>query len=128
VPPAYNSNPKHRNNSPQGSQWTITTADEYICFASADRAGWLLPAEGWGLHLVAGTPDYLGIGVDRSRRLFLAKFVASTSPPTWHGYPADHEMHQQDIPHPKILDKWLQSKTLTAPKIRKLGKGQPCRL
>jgi hypothetical protein len=127
--PSYLPNPKHRDKSPNKSQWTITVADELVCFREADQRAWLLVDEGWGLHLTAGLPAYLGVAaVDQTRKLFIAKFVVSHVPPVWHGYPADPQSNEQDIPGEVILGRWLDSGLLPASKIRKVGKKQACRL
>ena len=127
-PPPYVVNPKHRNNSSQGSQWTITPTEEQQCFGASYEYGWLLGAVGWGLHFSNDVIDYLGVAVDRSRRLFVAKFVVNNSPVVWHGYPADPEKNVQDIPHEDVLNMWLGADLLSAAKIRKIGRQQPCRL
>jgi hypothetical protein len=119
---------KHRNNTPQGSQWTITVPDEHACFFASGQHGWLRDAVGWGLHFLNNVPDYLGIAIDRQRRLFVAKFVAGNEPVEWHGYPADPEKNVQDIPREDILKMWQEADVLSAAKIRKILRGQPCRL
>jgi hypothetical protein len=128
VPHQYAVNPKHRNGSPDGSQWTIPPIEEHACFQTAEIAGWLLGDKGWGLHLVAETPAYLGVAVDGGRLLFVAKFVAGAAPVVWHGYPADPEKRTHDIPEEHVLQHWLVLNLLSKPKIRKLGRGQACRL
>ncbi len=129
MPAVYVVNQKHRNqNTSYGSQWTITPAEEQQCLVASGQCGWILDVVGWGLHFSDDVLSYLGVTVDRTRRLFVAKFVASSAPVVWHGYPADPEKNIQDIPHEKILGLWLNASVLSAAKIRKLGRGQPCRL
>ena len=81
----YQPNPKHRNGHQTGSQWTIPEVAEIDSFRLAEERGWLLSDVGWGLHFVGNSAAYLGLAVDRERRLFLAKFVSSANPPIWHG-------------------------------------------
>ena len=124
----YLHNSVHRNRTPRKSQWTINETAELGSFQMALNQNWLLPQEGWGLHFENGNPAYLGLAQDHTTRVFVAKFVDRGNRNTWHGYPADHQKNNQDIPTVEILDKWLNRKVLPAPKIRKLAKGQPCGL
>lgn len=124
----YRLNPDHRNGTGGKSQWTIPPPDEVRCFRQADDRAWLSVNVGWGLHMPDGGPQFLGISEDRSRALFVAKFVASEAPVAWHGYPADHQRHPQDIPAPSVLKAWLDLDLLNPAKIRKLSRGQPCSL
>jgi len=81
----------------------------------------------WGLHLASRMLGYLGEGAS-GRRLFVGKFLASYGFPIWHGYPADHVAHSQDIPPDPVLQAWSQSGLITASKMRKLARGRPCNL
>jgi hypothetical protein len=126
--PAYVVNVQHRNSNPNKSQWVITPDQERAVFLRAHESGWLLPTVGWGLHVLEGAATYLGLSTDRERQLVVAKFVGGQSPIDWHGYPADHEVHPQDIPEEFVLDRWLSQGVLPAPKVRKIGKAQRCRL
>jgi hypothetical protein len=124
----YQPSPLHRNNAPTKSQWTISEADERTAFETAEHKGWLIPSEGWGLHLRGDRPSYLGLAQDRARELFIAKFVGSGTPIVWHGYPADHQLHRQDVPPELVLNKWMQLALVPPAKIRKIAKAQRCRL
>jgi hypothetical protein len=63
------------------------------------------------------------------RQLFIAKFVDSNKNDQWHGYPADPcGNKQQDIPPETVLNIWLQEQYLRPSIIRKLTKGQKCKL
>ena len=86
----------------------------------AHRNGWL------GSSLCAGKPDYLGVARDHITRVFVAKFTGDEN--VWHGYPADHRGSHRDIPIELVLDGWMRGGLLTPAKIRKLIRGQPCRL
>jgi len=79
-----------------------------------------------GLHLPAGKPDYLGVAQDHEAIVFVAKFTEDQD--VWHGYPADHRRKHGDIPTEPVLDGWMRDGLLTPANIRKLTRGQPCRL
>lgn len=125
---AYHCHPDHRNGNLNKSQWTITQVQELDAFRYAEANKWLDGAKGWGLHLVNGAAQYLGISVSRVTQLFVAEFVAGNAPVLWHGYPANHQAHAQDIPHAQVLKDWMKLNLVAAPKIRKLMRGQPCSL
>lgn len=121
----------HRNGNPHKSQWTIIEADERTCFHRSRRA-WGNPAYCcWGLHLVNEQAEYLGMSkraASEQRRLFIAKFVDGNRNGKWHGYPADHVANQQDIPPEIVLGSWLRQGHLPTAVIRKVLRGQKCRL
>lgn len=124
----YGSHPHHRDGNHNKSQWRITVAQEEVTFTRSIDAKWLGEREGWGLHIVNKAVDYLGVAQDHYTQLFLAKFVDGAGTSEWHGYPANHVQHVQDIPDAKLLREWLEKNTLPRRKIRKLAKGQPCDL
>jgi hypothetical protein len=85
----------------------------------------------WGLHFRDELVSYLGVtksAAPEKRRLFVAKFIDNNGNNRWHGYPADHVLNQQDIPPENILGNWLENQYLRTATIRKLSKGQKCRL
>lgn len=114
----------HRDGTKKKSQWTITKAEELICFQTAHDRAWLLPAKGWGLHFVDSEPDYLGVAQDHITRVLIAKFQENQG--NWHGYPADYQRNNQDIPDISIQRKWIENGILPLQKIRKIGKKQLC--
>ena len=118
--------PQHRNQMSGKSQWSISHSQESACFGAAHSKGWTDAIKGWGLHYYNGGVDYLGFGQDHTTNVFIAKFVGNQG--VWHGYPADHQRNQQDIPSERVRRMWLQNGVLTAAKVRKITKGQPCRL
>ncbi len=126
----YVINRHHRNGNVSKSQWTISEAEETGCFNHAKDQGWIFPQmeRGWGLHIADTRPSWLGIAQDRATRLFIAKFVGNVSLGEWHGYPADYRRNNQDIPDEDVLRRWLSVDALSASKIRKIAKGQPCNL
>lgn len=123
----YSVNPHHRNGNVNKSQWTISEADEIRSFELASANGWLLAEKGWSLHFVDLTATWLGVAKDRTTQLFVAKFVGGQEI-DWHGYPADYRNNNHDIPEEAILRSWLTQKHLSAAKVRKIAKGQPCSL
>jgi hypothetical protein len=126
--PKYIHNNEHRNHSSSKSQWTITTQEEYDSFTASQNQSWYIGDIGWGLYFIGQAINYLGISQNRQQRLFIAKFIQNHSPVFWHGYPADHMIHNQDIPPNDILFKWQTIGILELSKIRKLSRGQPCNL
>jgi hypothetical protein len=124
----YLHHPDHRNATHGKSQWTITKQEELASFHVAHSSGWITGVSGWGLYTPAGVPEWLGTAQDHVRRVFLAKFVSSSTPVTWHGYPADHQVNAQDIPNERILNDWLTKGLFRPAKLRKLARGQACGL
>jgi len=124
----YVPNPEHRNQNVAKSQWTIPVLDEHQCFDEAGTQGWLDATRGWGLHRPSGVPENLGVGVDRSQSLFLAKFVRGRDGDPWHGYPADPQRYHQDVPASRVCRAWLDQTLLPPPLVRRVMKGQPCAL
>lgn len=121
----------HRNGSSQKSQWKISDSAERKCFK---RGFTLLRCNDhscWGLHFRNKIVSYLGVtksAAPEKRKLFVAKFIDSNENNKWHGYPADHVLNQQDIPPENVLRIWLENQYLRPAIIRKLSKGQKCKL
>lgn len=122
----YKVNPAHRDGTSGKSQWRVSHEDEIRCFDGARTSHWLVGTVGWGLHLAAGNPDYLGVARDHETKVFVAKFTGERD--VWHGYPADHRRNHRDIPNERILADWMREGVLKPAKVRKIGRGQPCRL
>lgn len=121
----------HRNGSPEKSQWSISGHEELESFRRTRDSGWLTASKGWGLHLVADQPSYLGWSADKSRQLFLARFsgtVAGVPDDSWHGFPGDYLKHAQDIPDGKILLDWVSRDLLTPARMNKILKQKEIRL
>lgn len=118
----------HRDNSPQKSQWAISEADERNVFGRTLDERWYEEATGWGLHLTDNVIQELGIGVDRMRRLFVAKFVDGNRKSEWHGYPADHLANQRDVPDGSYLVSWCERGYMSIAKMRKIVQRKPCSL
>ena len=124
----YEYNPVHRNGTPGKSQWRITEIEESDSFICACDHLWVLDKVGWGFHFKEGKVQYLGVAQDHRTLVFIAKFVNDKPHNTWHGYPADHQKKQQDIPDDEIRALWIAEGVLPAQKIRKIGSAQPCKL
>ena len=123
----YLCHPDHRNGTQHKSQWRITEPEEVDSFKHTWNEGWIVGQYGWGLHLINGEVNYLGVAQDHRTRLFIAKFVNDTNHGQWHGYPADHQSIT-DRPDDQIIAMWLANNTLPAAKLRKVQKGEPCNL
>jgi hypothetical protein len=124
---AYESHPHHRNGNPKKSQWIITEREEEAVFRHAEAVGWVDARAAWGFHPPGvNPPRQCGWGVVRTERLYLAKFVKPRNSRVWHGWPAQPERKPGDIPTPAIRAKWLTDLPVSAPKLRKLFRGQPC--
>jgi len=122
----YKMNPVRRDGTSGKSQWRVSRQDEIRCFDGARASNWLVGPVGWGLHLSAGVPDYLGVARDHQSRVFVAKFTGEQN--VWHGYPADHRRNHRDIPTESVLADWMREGLLARATVRKLTRGQPCRL
>lgn len=121
----------HRNGNPDKSQWSISESMEISCFQRAYASWRCSPNNCWGLHLEKDKVAYLGItksSAPEERRLFVAKFINGNKNNRWHGYPADHVLHHQDIPPEDVLARWLQAQYLRPAVVRKLSRGQKCKL
>ena len=122
----------HRDNTPEKSQWTISELEERDCFEFSLRNNWNTPdCVSWGLYFDhTGNVGYLGKSASKEadkQNLFLAKFVDSNKNNLWHGYPANHTKNQ-DRPPEQILNNWMKEKYFSVAKIRKISKGQKCKL
>jgi hypothetical protein len=124
----YGVHPHHRNGMRRKSQWTISEDQERGVFVDARDKNWILQDIGWGLKIVEGRVAYLGVAQNHITQLFVAKFVNGNRKQSWHGYPADHQRHTQDIPNETMLQRWLDDGVLPPQKIAKLQRGKPCSL
>ncbi len=103
----YASKPDHRDNTAVKSQWTINVEQEIECFRFTQARRWFDDDRGWGLHLENGSAAYLGVGIDRTHELFVARFESDRNNTYWHGYPADHTRRTDDIPTEGIALQWI---------------------
>ena len=118
----------HRNKSKEKSQWTVSHQDEITIFVDAYTRIWVNKDNAWGVFFNNGKLDYLGVAQDHFTQVFIAKFINDTAHNNWHGYPADHQSHPQDIPDESILKNWLDNDILPKSKINKIARGKPCKL
>jgi len=124
----YTIHPDHRNGNAKKSQWRIPTQKELQVFTFAEANGWANMSPGWGLYIVNDVPCYLGVAEDHQTRVFVAKFVDGNRNRQWHGYPADHQRNNQDVPDLTLLKTWIAQELIPLRKIRKLLRQQPCNL
>ena len=127
VPVTYQSNPQHRDMTPNKSQWTISEQAELAVFESARRNNWLLTSTGWGLHCPAGQANYLGVDRDRLKEVFIAKFTDDTRSNVWHGYPVLNDSGSNRPPHAVLRD-WLVMALIRPSTARRVSQGRPCGL
>ena len=132
--------PHHRDNRPDKSQWTILPNEEFRCFVTNWQCQWYKRIEekgkvlvthldkSFGLYLKDNSPQALGKRKamregKNDADLFIARFVPDAAHKTWHGYPADGELNDQDIPSSDYLKQWKANGYFTPAKIRKIHKG-----
>lgn len=119
----------HRDGTTIKSQWTVPVKDEHRAFGIMLAADWTCDTVGWSLHIVDGKAQYLGRSAHDlgrpARMLFIAFYVIQ---PICHGYPSDPQRSKREAPPDRVRNAWLQGKYLRAVTIRKLGRGQPCKL
>jgi hypothetical protein len=119
----------HRNKSKDKSQWSVSHQDEvFTIFKNAYTHTWVSNNNAWGIFFNNGGLDYLGVAQDHVTQVFIAKFFKDVNHDNWHGYPADHQSNQQDIPDQAILNDWLVNKILPKAKISKIQGGKRCKL
>jgi len=115
----------HRNGSTVKSQWIISKERERDIFSLAMSSAWKDgDQKAWGLFMHGTTVSEIGYAVDRSRILYLAKFVGAEQPAMWHGYPADHQANNADIPCNSILKAWMSENVIPKAAISRIVKGK----
>jgi len=123
----YACHPDHRNGNGNKSQWTIIKTDEIACFMHAHAQAWVDGRRAFGIFPL-GNPNYLGLAKERHRRLFLARFDDGNGNQHWHGYPADPQKKTGDRLPEQIKEALIRTSVLPPAKVRKLQRGEPCRL
>ncbi len=118
--------PHHRDNRPDKSQWTIIPDEEFECFVKA-----IIKDKTFGLYLKDEKPHVLGKRKLKAIRegkddadLYIARFVHDNACKVWHGYPADSELGDQDIPSSYYLKQWKAHGYFTPAQLRKIQKGK----
>ncbi|MCI0449510.1 MAG: hypothetical protein L0Y79_06965 [Chlorobi bacterium] len=103
--------------------------DEVECFRLCFRRNWHNGIVGWGLKPNGSSFDVVGRNA-LNDELKLAKFVNNvvTNNHNWHGYPADYRNNPQDRPMTWILLLWRNNNIITKTHMRRIKKGQECRL
>lgn len=119
--------PHHRDKRPNKSQWTIIPDEEFECFVKATHLD-----KSFGLYLKGGNPHILG---KRKRKaiqegkddaeLYIARFVHDAANKLWHGYPADGELGDQDIPSSYYLKQWKAKGYFTPAQLSRIHQGKP---
>ena len=124
--------PYHRNKSISKikSLWAITPEDELICFERMYANGWKEEYEGWGLQYLRynyNTTFHITGHNSRGEELYIAKFIDSSKNGIWHGYPADYQRKNQDIPKTKILNRWKKDGIISTSQFRKIQQAKKCK-
>lgn len=102
--------------------------EEIESFRDASKQGWLDGARGWGLHIIEGRPQYLGVDELGESELFMARFRDGDGNNKWHGYPLDHVRRPEDCPPDWLRKVWIKMQLLTKPKLARICKRKPCPL
>lgn len=118
--------PHHRDNRPDKSQWTIIPDEEFECFVKA-----IIKDKTFGLYLKDEKPHVLGKRKQKAiqegkkdAELYIARFVHDVAHKVWHGYPADGELGDQDIPSSYYLKQWKAKGYFTSAQLSKIHKGK----
>ena len=115
---------KHRvRGNPNGSIWSISYRDEYICFLKS-KPHKHSNGISWGAHIVGGSLNVLGTNSSGTIDLRIAKFTNhNNNNNLWHGYPTDPRIKTTDIPSDDFLRFLVSNNYLTKAKSRKLVNG-----
>ena len=99
---------------------------EIECFVIAFGSSWLFELQLWGLHREDGQMAPLGINV-HEENLWFARFIESSPPRQWHGFPADYRRHNYDRPPNRILKQWRDAGILMKHEMAKVAAGKRCK-
>lgn len=118
--------PHHRDKRPDKSQWTIIPDEELKCFVEATHF-----EKSFGLYLKNDSPNVLGkrklkaiLEGKKDAELYIARFVHDVAHKVWHGYPADGELGDQDIPSSYYLKQWKAKGYFTSAQLSRIHKGK----
>jgi hypothetical protein len=108
----YYFKPDHRDLTAVKSQWTVPEEDELQIFEEGYRNDgsivfWQLRLHGGAVAVVGSSAAQFG----PARHLHLAMFRGANLP--WHGYPADTQRNNQDVPPPHVVALWVNSNLLS---------------
>lgn len=123
----YTISKKHRGENKSKSNWTIPKPEEVTLFTDALKKGYEEECFAWNLLLDGEAICEVGRSSE-GLELKLAKFVDANKKDQWHGYPANYQKNNQDIPPYNVLKLWMNSKLISAATMAKIRKGQPCNL
>ena len=119
--------PHHRDNRPNKSQWTIIPDKEFECFVKTPHLD-----KSFGLYIKDDNPHVLGkrkqkaiLEGKKDAELYIARFVHNAACNVWHGYPADGELGDQDIPSSYYLKQWKAKGYFTPAQISRIHQGKP---
>lgn len=130
---------KHRNSAnPAASVWSINISDEYNCFIEAlsytdssqvTNISYKSLDETlcWGVNIDSTRLQSLGYN-NLTNELFFGKFTKHIHNNEWHGYPADFIKKTQDRPPLNFLVSLEENGLLTKNKMKKISRGQKCRI
>jgi hypothetical protein len=109
----------------QKSQWTISDSEERDCFELAATSDWTWRNSYWGLHVSAGTAQFLGSSQAPEREpVFIAKFIEDQA--NWHGYPVAHWRSPYDKPSSGILKDWHAKGYIRKKTVKRVVGGRRC--
>lgn len=119
--------PHHRDKRPDKSQWSIIPDEEFECFVGATHLD-----KSFGLYLKDGNPHALGKRKNKAiqegkkdAKLYIARFVHDAAHKVWHGYPADGELGDQDIPSSYYLKQWKAKGYFKPAQLSRIQRGKP---
>ena len=116
----------HRNGTANKSQWQIGVFDEIVLFANAIKLEYIVENRGWNVFLQH--QQLLPVGVTaQGEPSYIGRFT-STGNGEWHGYPGDYKRSVSDIPHSRVLHKWVENAYITKASMLRIQQQRPCNL
>lgn len=124
----YFHKPDHRDGTPRKSQWTVPKVAEEAIFRHSCSQRWWTDDAAWGLFRPNGVIEYLGVSaLDPGPADPLVVGFFEIAEPC-HGYPSRCTPGDRDQIPTAVARAWLEQQVLSPAKIRKLRRGQRCRL
>jgi hypothetical protein len=115
-----------RSGALEKSQWTISVVEERNCFELATTCSWSWRDSYWGVHVPAGTAEFLGLSQAPERQpVFIAKFIVDQA--EWHGYPVAHWRSTYDKPGTDILEAWRANGYIRKKTVKRVIGGRRCK-
>ena len=116
----------HRNGTANKSQWLIDVFDEIVLFVNAITLEYIVGTRGW--NVLVRNQQLVPIGVTvQGEPSYIGRFT-STGNGEWHGYPGDYKRSVSDIPHSKVLHKWVENAYITKAAMLRIQLQKPCNL